>query len=186
MAQFGWHITVLHTHTQQLTLINSDYIQNGAHMKQHKDWRDQNCIFHLMWIKVRAKLMAGVSHHLQEESVHILCRWRIRHLNEITKWDGTDRGLGRFWKFVQFPLKKKTPKSQIPWIQMFVINAEAESKKFMNSFSEIHSERSLYAMDTKPDQNKKLLCLETGVCVRWTDFTVSRAKLQRLLYSTWN
>lgn len=128
MAPRMWHSVAgtsqPHTHTQDswlwsvLPCRHSGYTQNGAHMKQHKDCRDQNWIFHFLWPKVGAKVTAGVSQHLQGESVCIPCRWRMRHLNEITKWDGTGRGLGRFCKFLQFPLKKKSnPKSQITWIQ---------------------------------------------------------------------
>lgn len=85
---------------------HSDYIQNGAHMKQYKVWRNQNCIFHLMWLKVRAKLMTEVSQHLQQEFVWILCRWRIRHLNKSPSEMGQIEVLEDFENVCSFHLKK--------------------------------------------------------------------------------
>lgn len=121
------HHILTHTHDSWLWSIlpsrHPDYIQNGAHTKEHKGGRDQNCIFHLMGLKVRAKLWLESPiqqdtttckwNRLPQESVHILCRWRIRDLNEITKWDGTDRGLGMLGGFVQFSFKKKKIKHKM-------------------------------------------------------------------------
>lgn len=61
----GWEIPLFYMHTRTHTCYDwsicssshSDYMHNCAHAKWHKDGRDQDHLFSLIWFKVNAKAL---------------------------------------------------------------------------------------------------------------------------------